>query len=215
MKYSKVTAAAALLALASAALVPVPAQATSADAWMKLNYALAMMDRVNALQHDFGSDATGAPAAVAVPQPIAGNSGPFLSPYAQDGTLTPWVSRAMRAQAGAAVGNELGSRAVDAVAARVPMVGGLFSGFMKNKTRESAAAISMGGWDHIRTTSDQSFANLDDLAVNLHIAHSGRSDYQGALAATMALYPALESRYEAANRNALQQAAQSRLTTVR
>jgi hypothetical protein len=206
MKHSKTNLAVGALMLATLLMATAPVHATSAEAWMKLNYALAMMDRVNTLQNTLGTNAGGAPVAVVAPQPIAGNSGRFMAPYASDGTVTAWAGKAMQARTGAAVGSEFGGRAAGALATKVPVVGGLFSGFMKKKATESAAVMAMGGWNQIRDSSNQSFDNLDDLAVYMHVNHSGRSDYQEALAATMALYPDLEGRYEPANQAALQRA---------
>lgn len=142
---------------------------------------------------------------LAAPPPKAGTAGRYLLPYASAGGLTAWASKALETQVGSAVGGVAGEQAGKQLASHVPF-GGLASGFMKKKGKEMGAIVAIGGMDYIRQTSSQSFDNLDDYAVYLHVTHSAEPDYSRALAAAMAIYPDLEKGYDRALKKAYQAA---------
>ena len=135
------------------------------------------------------------------PQPIANNSGAYLLPYKANGEMTEWASRTLNVAAGKVVGEKAGEAAGKALASKVPF-GGLASGLLKKKTKEVAATAVMGGPKFIKKSSDQSFANLNDYALYLHVRHGSSANYKQALAAAMALYPDLEGTFDGAIQNA-------------
>jgi len=91
----------------------------------------------------------------------------------------------------------VGEKATEAVASKIPF-GGLAGGLIKKKSKEVTAVAFLGGPEFIKKTSSLSCANLEDYALYLHVNHSGSAGYQQALAAAMALYPDLETKFEAA-----------------
>ncbi len=131
----------------------------------------------------------------ALPQPIDDSSGKFILPYTADGEATPWVEKALNAKIGAAVGAKAGGKLSGMLGKKIPM-GGLMSKKTKEKTTALGAVTAIGGWDFIKKSSNQSFKNLADYAVFMHLNHSGEASYNEALAAAMALYPKLETSYK-------------------
>lgn len=144
-------------------------------------------------------------ASVQAPQPLTNTSGKYLLPYNAEGQIMEWATKTLNTQLGAAIGAKAGEEAGKQVASRVPF-GGLASGLMKKKGKEIGAVAAIGGADFIKKTSRLSFNNLDDYAVYLHVQHGRSGDYAQALAAAMAIYPALEGSYDASIRNAYQRA---------
>jgi hypothetical protein len=142
------------------------------------------------------------------PDPIPDSSGRYLLPYDNDGNLTEWAEKSLSAQAGAAVGAKAGEHAGRALASKVPF-GGLAAGAMKGKSKEIGALTAIGGAEFVKKTSTQSFNNLDDYSVYLHVMHGGTAGHEKALAAAMAIYPALENGYDASVRKAYQQGARA------
>lgn len=132
-----------------------------------------------------------------VEQPLEGSSGKFLLPFDETGTLTPWAEKALTAQAGSAVGNEVGKQAANALASKVPF-GGFMAGAAKNKAKETGAVMAIGGWDFIKENSVMSFDDLNDYSVYLHHEFNGLPGYEKALAAAMAVYPKLEKSHDRA-----------------
>jgi len=145
------------------------------------------------------------------PQPLTNNKGKYFVPYNAEGQITEWATKTLNTQLGAAIGAKAGEEAGKQVAARVPF-GGLASGLMKKKGKEMGAVAAIGGMDFIKKTSALSFNNLDDMAVYMHVKHGSSGDYAQALAAAMAIYPALEGSYDNAVRSAYQRAQQAQGT---
>lgn len=145
-----------------------------------------------------------------VPKPRKDTKGKYISPYRADGTLAPWAEKAIASGASAALGNaagdELGKMATKELADKVPggaVLGGLFGRKAKKTLAETAAVKSVGGWDYIKETSDQSFNSTMDLAVYLHVNYAGADpDFAKAVGAAMAIYPRLVGAYEPAIKRA-------------
>jgi hypothetical protein len=142
------------------------------------------------------------------PPPIANSTGTYVLPYHSSGAMTEWATKTLNIQVGAMAGEKAGEVAGNALASRVPF-GGLLSGVAKKKGKEIGAVAAVGGTEFIKKSSDQSFNNLDDYAVYLHVAHSSEGGYSQALAAAMAIYPSLEKTYDAAIKKAFEQAAKN------
>lgn len=130
-----------------------------------------------------------------VVEPRDDAEGEFVLPFTSTGLITEWADMALSAQAGARVGEMAAGRATEAIASRVPL-GGLLGGALRGKSREIAAVTAIGGWDYIRATSDASFDKMEDLSLYLHVEYAGTADYETALAAAMAIYPALEKNHQ-------------------
>ncbi len=145
---------------------------------------------------------------IVAPDPIPDSSGRFLLPYDNDGNLTEWAEKALGAQMGAAVGAKAGEQAGKALASKVPF-GGLAAGALKGKSKEMGALAAIGGVEFVKQTSTQSFNNLDDYSVYLHVMYGGTAEHEKALAAAMSIYPALEKGYDASVRKAYQQGARA------
>ncbi|MCF7687942.1 MAG: hypothetical protein K9M98_03155 [Cephaloticoccus sp.] len=139
------------------------------------------------------------------PTPRSNAKGRYLLPYTENGALTEWATKTLNVQLGALAGEKAGEAAGKALASKVPF-GGLASGFMKKKGKETGALAALGGKDFVTKTSSQSFDNLDDYAVYLHVTHANEGGYQQALAAAMAIYPELETSYDVAINKAYKKA---------
>jgi hypothetical protein len=139
------------------------------------------------------------------PTPKANTKGKYLLPYKANGELTEWATKTFNVKLGAMAGEQAGDMAGKAVASKVPF-GGLASGLMKKKGKEMGAVAALGGQKYITKTSSMSFDNMDDYAVYLQVTHGKEAGLQQALAAAMAIYPELESGYDAAINKAYQKA---------
>jgi hypothetical protein len=147
-------------------------------------------------------------AALVAPTPIAGNTGKFMSPYTAAGEPAGWVAKAQGSAAGAVgsmagnyIGDKVAEQASAKVASMVPVPGlGLLAGRAARAASGAAAkgatqAAVGGGEAFIKSSSDQSFDSLQDLAIYLYVNHSSRADYAAALAATAAVYPEFQASY--------------------
>lgn len=151
----------------------------------------------------FAPAASLTPSATATaPAPIDGNSGKFMSPYTSDEVVAEWVDKAMTAKMGASLGSTAGRLAGEKALESVPFVGG-FLGARAGKSMGRAVALnSVGGEEFLKSSSDLSFNNLNDMSVFLFVEHSHRENYKDVLAATMEIYPDLKTVYSSAIRRA-------------
>lgn len=187
-----------LAILAVALALPQMALANLADV-AKATRILQKIVEVTAKYQQYSAD-------LKAPQPLANSSGAYVLPYNSSGAMTEWANKTLNIQVGAMAGEKAGEVAGNALAARVPF-GGLFSGAAKKKGKELGALAAIGGTEFIKKSSDQSFNNLDDYAVYMHVAHSKEGGYAQAVAAAMAIYPSLEASYDTAIKKAFEQAA--------
>lgn len=154
-------------------------------------------------------------AVLAIPEPRADTDGKYISPYLADGSLAPWASKGIGAAAGVAGGvgvggsmlaDEAAERAGAALADKIPggaALGSLFGRKASKKLTDTATVKAVGGWDHIKATSDISFDSVMDLAVYMHAKHAALDgEYPLAVAATMGIYPRLVGAYEPALKRA-------------
>ncbi len=152
--------------------------------------------------HDATSYQSAAPAAanLPVPEPIYGNTGKYFSPFTEDGTVTPWVEKALTVSAsasiGSAAGNYLGQKALETV----PFVGGFLGGMAGKTAGREIALSSVGGWEFIKETSDLSFNSLQDMARYMAATNAAHPQYQDVLKATMEIYPDLMQAMALAHR---------------
>lgn len=130
-----------------------------------------------------------------VAEPVYDNTGKFLLPFDEAGYPTAWAERSLNAAAGAQIAEIASDKAVGALAAKVPF-GGLVSGFARRKSKELGAVTAIGGWGFIKENSSLSFNSLRDYSVYMHSEFNGLPGYEEALAASMAIYPALERSHD-------------------
>lgn len=147
-------------------------------------------------------------AALVAPTPIAGNAGKYMSPFTAAGEPAAWVAKAQGSAAGAVgamageyVGDKVAQQATAKLATMVPVPGlGMLAGrAAKAATTAAAKGASQGavggGEAFIKSSSDQSFNSVQDLAVYLYVNHSSRPDYAAALQAAAAVYPDFQASY--------------------
>jgi hypothetical protein len=150
------------------------------------------------------------PDQVAVPVPILNNSGTYMSPYTQDGVLAPWVDKAikvrMASQGGAMAGSYVAQQALN----QIPFIGGFLGDKAGGAVGRAVALQAIGGDEYLKSTSDISFNNMDDLAVYMFAKNSTHPAYGDALTSTMAIYPDLKDGYARAINRAVRQGAGSK-----
>jgi hypothetical protein len=136
-----------------------------------------------------------APTQIKAPQPIVGNTGKYMSPYTEDGTVAAWVEKGKSASAGAGIGGFLGAQAGQKLAENIPFVGGMIGQAVGESAGRAIALKMVGGEEFIRANSDLSFNTVQELAVYMYAKNSAHKDYQEALKLTQAIYPDLKEAY--------------------
>lgn len=136
-----------------------------------------------------------APTAIVAPQPIAGNTGKYMSPYTEDGTVSVWVEKGRSAGAGSSIGGFLGAQAGQKMASQIPFVGGMLGQAIGEKAGRAVALSMVGGEEFIRANSDLSFNSVQDLAVYMYAKNSAHKDFAAALKLTQEIYPELKTAY--------------------
>jgi hypothetical protein len=139
-----------------------------------------------------------APTLIKAPTPIVGNSGKYMSPFTEDGTVAVWVEKGKSARAGSAVGGFLGAQAGQKVAENIPFVGGFIGKAVGESAGRAIALRMVGGEEFIRANSDISFNSVQDLAVYMYAKNSAHKDFAEALSLTQDIYPELKTEYYAA-----------------
>jgi hypothetical protein len=135
------------------------------------------------------------PAALKAPEPIVGNTGKFMSPFTEDGTVAPWVEKGRNASAGANVGGFIGAQAGAKLTENIPFVGGLLGQKIGESAGRSIALKMVGGEEYIKSTSDLSFDTVNDMAVYMYVKNSSHKDYAAVLDLTQKIYPELRQAY--------------------
>lgn len=155
--------------------------------------AVAIVQRLAELNTKFAAYDIDLPA----PAPLTGASGKFVLPVTADGQLTGWAQKALSAQVGNVVGEQVAGEAAKRTVGAIPVVGGLAGGLAKKKGKELGAMAALGGPDYIKSSSTHSFNDAGAYAVYLHAKMAKSPDYSKAVQAAIALYPALEKSYAA------------------
>lgn len=143
------------------------------------------------------SQSDGAPSA---PTPIYGNTGQYMSPFTEDGTVAPWVEKGMTATISGNVGSSFGAYAGQQVLENVPMVGSVLGATVGRTIGREIALRGAGGWEFIKESSDLSFDSLDDMARYLVATNASHPQFAKVLTATYGIYPELEQSIAAAIR---------------
>ena len=130
---------------------------------------------------------------------MADNCGKYPCPYTAAGELAPWAKRAIDADRG---GARAGAMAAGMAVGAVPIAGDLFAEKVEQDMVTSAAVKSAGGRAFMRSTSDQSFDKLDDLAVWHYVNYSTVPEFKRVQKFLVELYPYLADNYGNAVRHA-------------
>ena len=136
------------------------------------------------------------------PTPRLDNEGAYMCPYTQDGVVAEWVDKAINAKMGATIGKHAGAYIGQKALENIPFVGGWLGSTAGEAAGRAIAIEASGGWDYIKSTSDSSFDNLNDLAVYIYATYSTNEHFQEVLQATMEIYPKLKKGYYNALSNA-------------
>lgn len=139
-------------------------------------------------------------AAPSAPTPIYGNTGKYMSPFTEDGTVAPWVEKGMTATVGANVGSSLGAYAGQQMLENVPVFGSLLGATVGKSIGREMALSAARGWEFIKSSSDLSFDSLDDMARYLVATNASHPQFVKVLTATYGIYPELEKSIAAAIR---------------
>lgn len=126
---------------------------------------------------------------MALPQPIFGPEGKYMSPFTEDNTVTPWVEKGLQAAVAGNVGMALGSLA--ALSNSDNLMFSVLGGIAGEKVGKEVVLQAMGGWDFIRENSDMSFNTVEDLARYMTYENASHPQYAEVLNASYGIYPEL------------------------
>ena len=138
------------------------------------------------------------PNQISAPRPLMDGSGVFFVPYTSDGVITDWVDKGIQLDMGSNLGGLIGAELANQVLSEIPVLGSMIGKSVGEYIGASAAISAIGGIDYIRSTSDQSFQKIEDLAVFLYARHASHKDYKKVLAITIIVHPELEEIYYSA-----------------
>ena len=133
------------------------------------------------------------------PTPLPHGGGKYPCPYSASGALAPWAKRAIESDRG---GAKAGAFAAEMAIGAVPIAGDLFAEQVGQEMVRGAAVKAAGGRDFMRVSSDQSFDELDDLAVWHYVNHSTAAEFEALQKFLTELYPYLAENYGNAVRHA-------------
>lgn len=152
------------------------------------------MQNVATISDPAARDAAYAQLQAAAPKPIEGNTGAYMSPFTSDGVTAEWVTKSMQVKSSGQVGQAVGQIAGDQLLSNIPFAG-LFAGKATKALARSAALKSIGGEEFVKSSSDLSFANLNDMAAYMYAFHSSHAEYARIVDATGAIYPEFQEVY--------------------
>ena len=122
------------------------------------------------------------------------NTGKYMCPYKQDGSMANWssqiIAKVLGAEAGKRAGWMAGAQFLGGAASVGKKVG--------EKAGEKLALEAAGGMEGIRNSSDISSDSLDDLSVFMYVNYSEKDDYKKAMRAMTDIYPEFKSKYNKA-----------------
>lgn len=126
---------------------------------------------------------------MALPTPIYGNEGQFMSPFTEDNTVTAWVEKGLQAEVASNVGTALGSLAAMSNSDNIML--SVFGGAVGSIAGREVMLRAIGGWDFIKDNSDLSFNSLEEMAKYMAYENSSHPQYAQVLNATYGIYPEL------------------------
>ncbi|MES2886116.1 MAG: hypothetical protein V4709_15020 [Pseudomonadota bacterium] len=188
-------AVAAAEPLTAPSLEPVAAPTPSAAPSLESAFAAAAMTSGNGTQLAFASPALTSPSMAAKARealagnPIYGNTGAYLCPFTEDGTVSPWVEKAMKAKLGGQLGGTAGAYAGQQLASQIPLFGGFLGKKIGTAVGKEAVLQMLGGWATIRQTTELSFSSAADMAAYIKSQNRTHPQYKQVIDATVQLYP--------------------------
>lgn len=134
-------------------------------------------------------DAAIAALQASAPKPLEGNGGKYMSPFTTDGVTAQWVTKSMTVKASGQIGAAAGQLIGEQVAGNIPFIGGLLGKKAGKSLARSAALSAIGGEAFLKSSSDQSFDDLESMAAHMYAFHATHPEYKQIVAATAAIYP--------------------------
>jgi hypothetical protein len=129
------------------------------------------------------------------PDAISGNSGAFMSPFTSDDVTAEWVTKAMTVQMGGQLGSMVGQQAGQELLKSIPFIGGSLGKRTGRAIGARVALDAIGGEAFLKSSSDQSFNTLEDMAKHLRGRHSAHPEFQKILTAINGIYPGFNDVY--------------------
>lgn len=131
-------------------------------------------------------------------QPMQGNTGQYLCPLTSDGVPTEWIDNAVNAAMGASLGATAGAYAGQKLMENIPFIGGFLGSTAGEALGRQAAISAAGGEEFMRTNSDLSFDNIDDMIVYVYGVYGANPNYQELVSSVSEIYPDYNKRMMAA-----------------
>lgn len=149
-------------------------------------YLIQITNPENAASLTLSSGSVPADDIVQLVRPRPDNAGQYLFPLKSDGSLAEWVTRSGSSTKNLSLGGSLG-RAAARAAGHSGDVAGLV-GIAGEAVGKAIAIESIGGWDFIRHSSNQSFDTLKDMARYLHYRYAKDPRYGQMISAASVIY---------------------------
>ena len=138
------------------------------------------------------------PDQLVAPRPLADGSGKYFSPFTVDNVIADWVDKGIQLNIGNSVGGLIGAELANQALSEIPVLGAMLGKEAGEYLGSRAALSAIGGEEYIRSTSDQSFVEIEDLAVFMYARHARHKDYKKVFEITVAVYPELQDVYYSA-----------------
>lgn len=138
------------------------------------------------------------PDQLVAPKPLRDGSGKYYSPFTVDNVIADWVDKGIELNIGNSLGGLLGAELANQALSEIPVLGAMIGREAGEYLGSRAALSAIGGEEYIRSTSDQSFAEIEDLAVFLYARHARHKDYKAVFEIAAAVYPELQEVYYSA-----------------
>lgn len=152
------------------------------------------MENVAAITDPAAKEAAYAKLQAEAPKPIEGTTGKYMSPFTSDGVTAGWVTKSMQVQATGDIAGAAGSIAAEQLLSNIPFAG-MFAGDAAKKVARAAALKSIGGEEFLKSSTDQSFDSVEDMAAYMYAYHSSHAEYAKIVKATIAIYPEFQAAY--------------------
>ena len=127
---------------------------------------------------------------------IQGTTGAYMSPFTSDGVTAGWVTKSMSAKASGQIGGAVGSYAAQKMMENIPFAS-MFGQQAGQAVGRAAALQAIGGEAYLKSSTDQSFSNLQDMAQYIKDNFSDRKDIGQIMESVYAIYPDLHPVYDA------------------
>lgn len=135
------------------------------------------------------------PEMMSAPKPQPDANGEYISPYTSDGVMCEWTDKMANVSLASSIGGTVAAVAIQQGLRNIP-IAGAFLGIVGDKLGAAAgrkiAIESVGGWDYIKSKTDQSFATMEELAMHMYATYCYNEHYNSSLGALMELYPELK-----------------------